>query len=181
MTTAFTVQAEKALEHLRHELQTIRTGRANPSVVEHVPVEAYGTKTPLVQLATINAPEPRLVTVQPWDPSLIKEIEKALSQSSLGISPVVDGKTIRLPFPAMTEERRLALTKTVNEMGEEARIRLRAIREEHVKELRMAEKSGDKSEDIVALELKKLQDQVDAALKEVAHIVEKKTEELTVI
>ena len=104
MVHDFSEQARKAIEHLQHELQAIRTGRANPSLVEDLLVEAYGTMTPLQQLAAIAAPEPRLIVIQPWDPSITKDIEKALTKSQLGITPVVDGKTIRLPFPSMTEE-----------------------------------------------------------------------------
>src|SRR5690242_2544372 len=107
--------AADTLEYLERELATLRTGRANPAMVENIPVDCYGGRSPLQQVASISAPEPRLLLVQPWDPSIIKDIEKALSASSLGISPVVDGKNIRLPLPIMTEERRTALQKVVQE------------------------------------------------------------------
>lgn len=179
--SSYTAAADKSLEHLQRELNTIRTGRANPSLVEEVMVEAYGTPTPLIQLATINAPEPRMIVIQPWDPSVIRDIEKALSQTSLGITPVVDGKSIRLPFPSMTEERRLALTKTVHEKGEEAKVSLRSSREDIVKHLRTAERDGSMSEDVVAAELKNLQQLVDQAQERIESIVAKKVEELTTI
>lgn len=181
MNQDFDLESAKALEHLEHELQAVRTGRANPAIVEDIAVEAYGTMTPLVQLAAISAPEPRLIVIQPWDPSVTKDIERALSQSSLGINPVVDGKVIRLPFPAMTEERRKEMQKVVNEKGESSRVRIRGIREELVKQLRKAEKDGELSEDIFTLEMKKLQDSVDAQLANIASIVEKKQAELAII
>lgn len=179
--TDFSAAAEKSLEHLHRELNAIRTGRANPALVEEVLVEAYGTPTPLIQLAAINAPEPRMIVIQPWDPSVIRDIEKALSQSPLGITPVVDGKTIRLPFPSMTEERRIALTKAVHEKGEEAKVSLRSSREDIVKHLRTAERDGSMSEDVVAAELKDLQQLVDEAQERIGSMVAKKVEELTTI
>ncbi len=181
MSQNFSTAADKAIDHLQQELLTIRTGRATPSVIEQIMVDAYGSQTPLQQLAAISAPEPRLLVVQPWDPSVIKDIEKALSQSSLGINPVVDGKLIRLPFPAMTEERRLQLTKAVNEHGEVTRVRIRGIREELIKELRKDEKDGKLSEDVLALELKNLQNDVDTTLTKIETILKHKAEELTVI
>lgn len=181
MTHDFLEHVTKAIDHLQRELQGIRTGRANPSIVEDLSVLAYGTPTPLQQLAAISAPEPRLIVVQPWDASLVKDIEKALSQSPLGINPVVDGKIIRLPFPAMTEERRHELQKVVNEKGEEGRVRVRGIREDVIKELRKNQKEGTMSEDSLEAELKKLQADVTATLEHIETIVKQKTEELSVI
>src|SRR5689334_7046975 len=120
----------KALQHLHQELSGLRTGRAVPTLVENIQVESYGTMTALQQLASISAPEPQQLLVQPWDPSLLKDIEKAIAQSPLGINPVNDGKVIRLPFPPMTDERRQQLLKVVKEKAEEARVRVRGIREE---------------------------------------------------
>lgn len=177
----FVEHVTKAIDHLQHELQGIRTGRANPSIVENLTVLAYGAPTPLQQLAAITAPEPRLVVIQPWDVSLVKDIEKALGQSPLGINPVVDGKIIRLPFPAMTEERRHELLKVVNEKGEESRVRVRGIREEVIKQLRKDEKEGKLSEDALEAELKKLQTEVTAALAQIEKIIAMKAEELSVI
>lgn len=177
----FDAGATKALEHLEHELQTIRTGRANPALIEDLQISCYGSVSPLQQVAAISAPEPRLLVVQPWDPAVIKEIEKALNQSSLGISPVNDGKIIRLPIPPMTEERRHDLLKVVNVKAEEARVRLRAAREEAMKELKQAEKNGDQSADAVAAEMKGVQLAVDDATKKIADLVQQKTEEITTI
>ena len=177
----FSPSAAKTIDHLNHELQSIRTSRANPTLVEEILVEAYGTPTPLVQLAAISAPEPRMILIQPWDPSVIKDIERAITQSPLGITPVTDGKTIRLPFPAMTEERRMALQKVVHEKGEEARISIRSIREDIVKQLRKTEKDGAMSEDQLELELKKLQESVQESLTDIENYIKAKIEELTII
>lgn len=181
MTHSFLEQAAKTVDHLAEALQNIRTGRANPALVESLVVEAYGVPTPLLQLAAISAPEPRLIVIQAWDPSINKDIERAISQSPLGINPVVDGKSIRLPFPAMTEERRQSLKKVVSEKGEEARISLRNIREDIIKHLRLEEKEGRLSEDQLALELKHLQEQMTASLNDIEKAVAAKEEELTEI
>lgn len=181
MTHTFVEQAAKTIDHLAEELQNIRTGRANPALVESLVVEAYGTPTPLLQLAAISAPEPRMILIQAWDPSINKDIERAISQSPLGINPVVDGKSIRLPFPAMTEERRQSLKKVVSEKGEEARISLRNIREDIIKHLRLEEKEGRLSEDQLALELKHLQEQVTTSLNDIETNVVAKEKELAVI
>lgn len=181
MPTDFPIKSAPAIEHLHHELQSIRTGRANPALVEELSVDAYGTPTPLVQLAAISVPEPRLILIQPWDPSIIKEIERSLTQSSLGITPVVDGKNIRLPFPQMTEERRQSLVKVVNEKSEETRVALRSIREDIIRGLRQKEKNGELSEDALELLLKEIQKDVTAALEEIKQIVDEKHTELTTI
>lgn len=177
----FTTGADKALEHLRQELATIRTGRANPSIIETLPVECYGGVSPLQEVAAISTPEPRLLLVQPWDPSIVKEIEKALRQSNLGINPVVDGKNIRLPIPPMTEERRTELLKVVNSKAEETRVRLRVAREEAMKQLKADEKSGAQSEDAVAVAMKELQQMVEEKTKDISNLVNQKTEEIITI
>lgn len=181
MPTDFPIQSAPAIDHLRHELQSIRTGRANPGLVEELVVDAYGTPTPLLQLAAISTPEPRVILIQPWDPSIIKDIERALTQSPLGITPVLDGKNIRLPFPQMTEERRQSLVKVVNEKGEETRVSLRTIREEMIRGLRLKEKNGELSEDALELLLKEIQKDVNTALEEIKQIVDDKHTELTTI
>lgn len=177
----FETGAQKALDHLHQELSTIRTGRANPAVIETMSVECYGATSPLQEVAAISAPEPRLLVIQPWDPSIVKDIEKALRQSNLGINPVVDGKLIRLPFPPMTAERRTELLKVVNTKAEETRVRLRAAREEAMKQLKNDEKSGVQSEDAVAVAMKGLQQAVEAKTAEIAGLVSRKTEEITTI
>lgn len=169
------------LEHLSVEFDALRTGRANPSLVESIAVEAYGSTMPLVQLASITVPEPRLLLIQPWDASTIKDIEKAISQSSLGINPVVDGKNIRLPFPPMTEQRRKEMAKVVHEKAEEARVRIRTAREDAMKHLKNAEAAGEISEDAATAERAQVQAQVDESSKEILARAAKKEQEILTV
>jgi ribosome recycling factor len=128
----------KSVEHARSEFSTVRTGRASASLLDRIEVDYYGTQTPLRQLSTINVPEPRMLTVQPFDPSSIKSIEKSIQESDLGLTPSNDGKLIRLPIPQLTEERRKELVKVVRNMAEEHRVAVREIRRDamrHLKEL----------------------------------------------
>lgn len=178
MTNDFLLQSAPAIEHLQRELRSVRTGRANPEIVQELVVDAYGAPTPLQQLASITAPEPRLIVIQPWDPGLMREIERSLTQSTLGITPVVDGTVVRLPFPAMTEDRRRQLSKVVDEKGEQARIRIRTVREDIIKHWKKAEKNGEVSEDVLEMDLKNLQASVAASLRQVETIVTDKQAEL---
>lgn len=178
MTNDFLLQSAPAIEHLQRELRSVRTGRANPEIVQELMVDAYGAPTPLQQLASITAPEPRLIVIQPWDPGLMREIERSLTQSTLGITPVVDGTSVRLPFPAMTEDRRRQLSKVVDEKGEQARIRIRTVREDIIKHWKKAEKNGEVSEDVLEMDLKNLQASVAASLRQVETIVTDKQAEL---
>lgn len=138
---------EKSVDYMIHEFSSVRTGKASPALVENVDVEAYGSSMKLKQLALITTPEPRLLVVQPFDASTIKEIEKALKESKIGIQPLVDGKIIRLPVPELSEERRKDLVKSLKQMAEEARVRVRANRRTGVDDGRKLEKSGDLTED----------------------------------
>src|SRR5438034_7237480 len=129
---------DKSVETTHHEFNSIRTGRASAALLDHVQVDYYGTATPLNQLATINVPEPRLLTIQPFDPSSLKSIEKAIMESDLGLTPSNDGKLIRLPIPQLTEERRKELVKVVRHVAEEGRVAVRNVRRDaihHLKEL----------------------------------------------
>ena len=129
---------DKSVETTQHEFNSIRTGRASAALLDHVQVDYYGTPTPLNQLATINVPEPRMLTVQPFDPSSLKSIEKAIMESDLGLTPSNDGKLIRLPIPQLTEERRKDLVKVVRGLAEGHRVAVREIRRDamrHLKEL----------------------------------------------
>src|SRR6201988_1615905 len=119
---------EKGFEYMVHEFSSVRTGKASPALVENVDVEAYGSAMKLKQLALITTPEPRLLVVQPFDAATVKDIEKALKESKIGIMPLVDGKIIRLPIPELSEERRKDLVKSLRQMAEEARVRVRANR-----------------------------------------------------
>ena len=130
---------KKALESLKHDLTTIRTGRASPALVEELPVDAYGAVSPLIQLATISAPEPRMLTIRPFDASTMPSIEKAILKSDLGLTPSNDGKMIRLPIPPLTEERRREFVKRVHKRVEEAHIAIRNIRHRALDDLREME------------------------------------------
>src|SRR5205085_10037483 len=119
---------EKSVDYMSHEFSGVRTGKASPGLVENVDVEAYGSTMKLKQLALITTPEPRLLVVQPFDASTVRDIEKALKESKIGIQPLVDGKIIRLPIPDLSEERRRDLVKSLKQMAEEARVRVRSSR-----------------------------------------------------
>jgi ribosome recycling factor len=129
---------DKSIEAVRHEFNTVRTGRASAALLDRIHVEYYGQRTPLKQLATINAPESRLLTIQPFDPSSLRSIERSIQESDLGLTPSNDGKLIRLPIPQLTEERRKELVRVVRHMAEEGRVAVRNVRRDvmhHLKEL----------------------------------------------
>lgn len=172
---------EKALAHLQQELQAIRTGRASPASVEHLTVDAYGTPTPLLNLANISVPEPTQLYIQPWDPNLVKSIEKAVQSSALGIMPTVEGGGLRLHFPPLTEERRKEMVKNVNEMLEKARVAIRGVREGVHKEIKNGEKDGTLSEDVAKVEAKMLQDAVDKYNIRIQELGKKKEQEVQTI
>jgi ribosome recycling factor len=137
----------KAVDALRDDLVTIRTGRASPALVERLPVEYYGTPTPLNQLATISVPEPRLLAIRPWDPNALADIERAILKSELGLTPSNDGKIIRLTIPRLTEGRRQELVKIVGKRVEEGKIAIRNIRRDAIEDLRVLESEKLVSED----------------------------------
>jgi ribosome recycling factor len=138
---------DKAVEAFRHNLDTIRTGRANTALVEHLHVSHYGQSMPLNQLATLAAPEPSLITVQPWDKGSMDSIMKAIQTSDLGINPSNDGRLIRLPIPPLTEQRRKELVKQVHSRAEEARVAIRNVRRHAIEELRKGQRAGEIPED----------------------------------
>jgi ribosome recycling factor len=138
---------DKSVEAMQDDLLGIRTGRASPALVEKLPIEYYGTITPLIQMASIAAPEPRLLVIRPWDPSALPDIERAILRSDLGLTPMNDGKLIRLSIPRLTEERRRELVKVVARRVEEARISIRNLRREALGDLRDFEKEKMISED----------------------------------
>jgi ribosome recycling factor len=162
----------KSVEHARNEFNTVRTGRASAALLDRIQIDYYGTQTPLKQLASINAPEARLLTVQPFDPGSIKAIEKAIMESELGLTPSNDGKVVRLPIPQLTEERRKELVKVVRNLAEEHRVAVREIRRDamrHLKELVVNGEVGDDDERRAEDRVQKLTDehtkQIDEALK----------------
>jgi ribosome recycling factor len=163
---------DKSVEHARTEFNTVRTGRASAALLDRIQIDYYGTQTPLKQLATINAPEARLLTVQPFDPGSIKAIEKAIQESELGLTPSNDGKIVRLPIPQLTEERRKELVKVVRNLAEGHRVAVREIRRDamrHLKELVVNGEVGDDDERRAEDRVQKLTDehtkQIDEQLK----------------
>ena len=141
------LRMDKSVEHARNEFNTVRTGRASAALLDRIQIDYYGQPTPLKQLATINAPEPRLLTLQPFDPTSIKAIEKAIQESDLGLTPSNDGKIVRLPIPQLTEERRKELVKVVRHMAEEHRVAVRDIRRDVMKHLKEMVGSGEVGDD----------------------------------
>ncbi len=138
---------DSSIQSFRRELNGIRTGRAHPSLIETLPVDYYGAMTPLKQLGSINAPESRLLTIQVWDRGAVQAIQKAIQASDLGLNPAIDGQTMRLPIPPLTEQRRKDLVKMLHNKSEEARVAIRNVRRHSHEELRKAEKDGDVSQD----------------------------------
>ena len=138
---------ESAIEFLKKELAGIRTGRANPEMVENISVDSYGAKTPIKQLASITVPEARTITIQPWDKNIIKDIEKAITASDIGISPVVEGSNIRLTIPQMTEENRLGFVKVIGAKAEKSRVAVRQTRDKIKEEITKQEKNKEITED----------------------------------
>ncbi len=158
----------KALEDLRAELATVRTGRASVSLLDHIKVDYYGTPTPLNQVATLGVPEPTLLTVQPWDPSLLQAVEKVIRSSDLGLNPVNDGKMLRVPIPALTEERRKELVKHVHKVLENHRTAIRNIRRdanESLKKLLKEKKISEDDERRALSEVQKLTDEFSEKLE----------------
>ncbi len=167
-----------AITALENDLGTIRTGRASPALVERLPVEYYGTPTPLQQLATISAPEPRLLTVKPFDPASIKDIERAIQSSELGLTPTNDGKLIRLAIPALTEERRKDLIKVVHHRLEDARVAVRNVRRAAHDDLREFEKEKMISEDDLKRGETELQKLTDKYVEKVDELGKRKEAEI---
>ncbi|MDA1191352.1 MAG: ribosome recycling factor [Candidatus Poribacteria bacterium] len=172
---------KKAIEATLHEFNGVRTGRASPALLEGLQVEYYGTKTPLNQVATITAPEPRLLSVQPWDKGVVKEIEKAISASSLGLTPSTVGTIIRIVIPDLTEERRRDLTKVVKKIAEEGRVAIRNVRRDAIEAIRKAEKAGGYSEDQSRDAQDEIQKLTDQYVKEVDALLVEKEEDLMTV
>ena len=169
---------DKSVEHARAEFNTVRTGRASAALLDRINVDYYGTATPLNQLATINVPEPRMLTIQPFDPTSIKAIEKAIQESDLGLQPSNDGKLIRLPVPQLTEERRKELVKVVRNLAEEHRIAVREVRRDAMRHLQDLVRSGDVGDDDERRAEKDVQDLTDAHTKTIDELLKHKEEEI---
>jgi ribosome recycling factor len=138
---------DKSVDATHEHFNSVRTGRATPALLDRIAVDYYGTPTPLKNMATINAPEPRMLTIQPFDPSSIKQIEKTIQESDLGLQPSNDGKLIRLPIPQLTEERRKELVKLIRNMAEEGRVAVRNVRRDAIKHLEELVRNGDVGDD----------------------------------
>lgn len=169
---------EKTVEALRRELLTIRTGRASPALVENLRVDYYGSIMPLNQLATIAAPEPRLIAIRPWDAGSLTAIEKAIQKSDLGLTPHNDGKMIRLPIPTLSDERRHELGKVVSRRVEEGRVAIRNIRRDALKEIGDLLKDKEISEDDQFKAKDDLQELTDTYIKKIDHVGEQKQAEI---
>ena len=172
---------EKALDHLQDEFGAVRAGRANAKVLDRISVEYYGSETPLAGVATISSPDARTLVVQPWDTSLLKEIQKAIQASDLGINPQNDGRVIRLVFPQLTEERRKELTKQVKKYAEDAKVAMRNIRRDGMDYVKKLKKSSEITEDEQKKAEKDLQDMLDKNIKKVDEATAAKEKELMAI
>lgn len=168
----------KSVEVLQDDLMSIRTGRASPALVEKLPVEYYGTMTPLIQMASIAVPEPRLLVIKPWDPSALGAIERAIQKSDLGLTPMNDGKLIRLSIPRLTEERRRDLVKMVARRTEDARVAIRNLRRDALKDLQDFEKEKMISEDDFYRGKDEVQKLTDEYIENIDEIGKRKEEEV---
>lgn len=163
---------------LKEELNTVRAGRANASLLDKIMVDYYGSPTPLKQMSNVSVPDPRTLMIAPFDPKSISDIERALNTANLGINPSNDGKAIRLVIPQVTEERRKELTKSIKGMGEEAKVAVRNVRRHINDEIKKEEKAGDLTEDDVKSELDKVQKLTDDAIKSIDEIIATKEKEI---
>lgn len=174
-------QFQPVLHHLQQELAAIRSTGVSPAVVESVSVEVYGARMTLLELATITAPDPHTLLIQPWDKTILKQIEKALQESAYGVNPVVDGESVRLAFPPLTEEKRKEFVKMMREKLEDARVSVRKIREDILKGYKAQQKAAELSEDDYFRLEKDTQKVVDAANSTIKQMGEKKEIELTAV
>ncbi|MCR4588969.1 MAG: ribosome recycling factor [Lachnospiraceae bacterium] len=171
---------QKTIEHLESELASIRAGRANPHVLDKLKVDYYGTPTPIQQVGNVSVPEPRIIQIAPWEKSMIKEVEKAIMMSDIGITPTNDGQVIRLVYPDLTEERRKELSKEVKKKGEEAKVAIRNIRRDGNDAFKKLPKD-EVSEDVVKELEAELQKITDKFVKDADLAVEEKSKELMTV
>ncbi len=172
---------QKTMRNLQEEFGSIRAGRANPHVLDKLRVDYYGTPTPIQQVANVNVPEPRMIQIQPWEPSMVKEIEKVILTSDLGINPTNDGKSIRLVFPELTEERRKDLAKDIKKKGEAAKVAVRNIRRDANDTFKKLGKKEDVSEDEIKELEGKVQKMTDKFIADIDKAVEDKTKEIMTV
>ena len=177
----YDVRMLKTIDVVKANFASVRAGRANAGVLDRILVEYYGTPTPLNQVAAISAPDPRTLTIQPWDASLLKEIEKAIQVSDLGINPQNDGRLIRLSFPQLTEERRKDLTKQVKKYAEDGKVAVRNIRRDAMDDIKAAKKNSEITEDDQKNLEKELQELTDKRCKDIDELCAKKEQELMAV
>ena len=181
MLKQFEDKMQKSLDSMANDFMTIRAGRANPHVLDKVKVDYYGVATPVAQVGNVSVPEARTIMIQPWEPNLLKEIEKAILVSDIGITPTNDGKAIRLNFPDLTEERRKELAKDVKKRGEEAKVAVRNIRRDANDALKKANKAAEMSDDELKGNEEKVQKMTDKYVAQVDQEIETKTKEIMTV
>jgi len=168
-----------ALDALRREFSGLRTGRASASLLEPIMVEAYGAEMPINQVATINVPEPRMISVQVWDKSQVQAVDKAIRSAELGLNPIIDGQNLCIPIPELTEERRLEMAKIASKYTEQARVAIRNVRRDGMEGLKKLEKAGDLSEDDSRIWSTEIQDMTNQSVGKVTEMFETKEQEIT--
>ena len=169
---------EKTISVFSEKLSEVRAGRANPAILNKVKIDYYGTPTPINQVAGISVPEARMILIQPWDASVLKDIEKAILASDIGINPNNDGKVIRLVFPELNEERRKELVKDIKKMAEEAKVAVRAVRRDGIEEAKAEQKEGNMTEDELKQAENEVQKMTDKSVEEIDEILAKKEKEI---
>jgi ribosome recycling factor len=174
----FEEKMKKTMNVLRDELAGLRAGRANPAILDKLSVDYYGVPTPITQLGSVSVPEARVILIQPWDAKVLKDIEKAIQKSDIGINPNNDGKVIRLVFPPLTEERRKELTKSVKKYGEDAKVAVRSIRRDAIEHFKAEKKNNKITEDDLKDAEKDIQNFTDKFIAEIDKIVEAKDKEI---
>lgn len=168
----------KTISVFEENLSEIRAGRANPAILNKISIDYYGTPTPINQVAGISVPEARLIVIQPWDASVLKDIEKAILTSDIGINPNNDGKVIRLAFPELTEERRKELVKDIKKMAEEAKVAVRSVRRDGIDEFKTKQKNSEITEDDLKVAESEIQKLTDTKIADIDAILEKKEKEV---
>ena len=174
----FEIRMNKTIDVFKQNLSEVRAGRANPAILNKVSVEYYGTPTPINQVAGISVPEARLIVIQPWDASILKEIEKAILASDIGINPNNDGKVIRLSFPELTEERRKELVKDIKKMAEESKVAIRAIRRDAIDKAKVMQKNSEITEDDLRGAEDSIQKLTDKKIEEIDKVLADKEKEV---
>jgi len=175
---AFESKMKKSISVFEADLASIRAGRANPAILDKVTVEYYGVDSPLTQIGTVSVPDARTILIQPWDASILSEVEKAILKSDIGINPNNDGKSIRLNFPPLTEERRKELSKTVKKYGEECKIAIRSIRRDAIENFKAQKKASEITEDDLKNAEEDIQKLTDKYIKTIDEITAKKEKEI---